>query len=390
MLKSCRREAAGMLGVMAIIAVFVLMTVLLACRVAVAQDNVAELCSLKTRRKTYESISQALSSLNDTQLEDLLKTATHVSTGYGQNCVLQLNGMRVFIKKIPLTDLELKPENVQSTANMFKLPLWYQYGIGSAGFGAWRELEAHKMATDWVLSGACENFPLMYHWRVVPGKMSREGCQRDIDEAVAYWDNSETVRARLEAMAHASSFLVLFLEYIPQTLDVWLTQQFKYGSDVVDLAVIMIEKNLNATASFMAASGMHHFDAHFENILTDGVRLYFGDMGLAVCSTFDLSPDERIFFEQHRLYDTSYVKAALASELLSRITSSRKKYKRLRQEYAQGRQDILYSATVTDVLKRCAPHAQVLHSFLSQLRKGSKQTPYPVKTVERVCNAKHE
>lgn len=46
---------------------------------------------------------------------------------------------------MPLTDVELRPENVRSTANLFGLPTFYQYGVGSAGFGARRELAVHLM-----------------------------------------------------------------------------------------------------------------------------------------------------------------------------------------------------------------------------------------------------
>jgi hypothetical protein len=37
---------------------------------------------------------------------------------------------------VPLTDLEQLPQHFMSTANIFGLPLSYQYGVGSAGFGA--------------------------------------------------------------------------------------------------------------------------------------------------------------------------------------------------------------------------------------------------------------
>ncbi|MFF2503082.1 hypothetical protein ACFVTY_06840 [Streptomyces sp. NPDC058067] len=49
----------------------------------------------------------------------------------------------------------------------------------------------------------------------------------------------------------------------------------------------------------MNSRGLLHFDAHFQNILTDGRRLYFADFGLALSSRFDLSPSEAGFFERH-------------------------------------------------------------------------------------------
>lgn len=38
------------------------------------------------------------------------------------------------------------------TSNIHNLPLFYNYGIGSAGFGCWRELGFHIKASNWILS----------------------------------------------------------------------------------------------------------------------------------------------------------------------------------------------------------------------------------------------
>ncbi len=46
--------------------------------------------------------------------------------------------------------------------------MYYHYGIGSAGFGVFRELVANIKITNWVLEGAITNFPLLYHYRVIP------------------------------------------------------------------------------------------------------------------------------------------------------------------------------------------------------------------------------
>ena len=75
------------------------------------------------------------------------------------------SGVQVFVKKVPLTELERRSEHVMSTANLFGLPAFYQYPLGSAGFGAWRELAAHVMTTNWVLAGGYQGFPLLFGWR---------------------------------------------------------------------------------------------------------------------------------------------------------------------------------------------------------------------------------
>ena len=55
-----------------------------------------------------------------------------------------------------------------STKNLYDLPTYYQYGVGSAGFGVFRELVANIKTTNWVLQGAIANFPLLYHARIIP------------------------------------------------------------------------------------------------------------------------------------------------------------------------------------------------------------------------------
>ncbi|MBL8676828.1 MAG: hypothetical protein JNJ47_05335, partial [Alphaproteobacteria bacterium] len=129
---------------------------------------------IANRIMTYRTIASKLESLSNQELSELLEKAEPVYSGMGGTSVLlKIDRVSIFAKKIPLTDIEMLPENIMSTANLFNLPLYYQYGIGSAGFGAWRELSAHIMSTGWVLRDECPNFPLMYHWRILPDSMSK-------------------------------------------------------------------------------------------------------------------------------------------------------------------------------------------------------------------------
>ena len=52
----------------------------------------------------------------------------------GKSALISIDDTPVFVKKVPLTDLEQLPQHFMSTANIFDLPLSYQYGVGSAGF----------------------------------------------------------------------------------------------------------------------------------------------------------------------------------------------------------------------------------------------------------------
>ena len=123
---------------------------------------------------------------------------------------------------------------------------------GSLGFGAWRELAANTMTTNWVLAKQTEAFPLMYHWRVLPGTAPLAEELADIDRVVAYRDSSAAVRRRVNALAQASASVALFLEYIPQRLDTWLTErgQLAAGPDAVAAACLMVQQRLSADNDF--------------------------------------------------------------------------------------------------------------------------------------------
>ncbi|MGN5637018.1 protein kinase family protein, partial [Streptomyces sp. AC154] len=180
------------------------------------------------RLAAHRSVSTHLSLLSDHRLRELVRAAAPTGAGIGgRSAELDVCGRRVFVKRVPLTDLELRPENVRSTANLFGLPVFYQYGIGSAGFGAWRELAAHTITTDWVLGDDWPDFPLMYHWRVLPDSAPQGFVDEfgGIDGAVAHWEGSSAVRHRLEAIGGSSASLVLFLEQVPQTLAAWLGER---------------------------------------------------------------------------------------------------------------------------------------------------------------------
>ncbi|MCW2874281.1 MAG: hypothetical protein JWL99_5601, partial [Streptomyces oryziradicis] len=162
------------------------------------------------RLAAYGTVATHLSLLSDRRLSEVVAAVVPLGSGIGgRSAELEIDGTRVFVKRVPLTDIELWPQNARSTANLFRLPMFYQYGVGSAGFGAWRELAVHTMTTNWVLGNEYEGFPLMYHWRVLPDSPP-EGFVDEfggIDGAVVHWDDSPAVRERLEAIGRSSSSL---------------------------------------------------------------------------------------------------------------------------------------------------------------------------------------
>ncbi len=337
-----------------------------------------------TRIKTYCHVSTELAALSDSKLVELLTKAKpmHVGIG-GRSALLGIDGTNVFVKKICLSDLERQPENVMSTANLFDLPLFYQYGIGSAGFGAWRELLAHIMTTNWVISGECPNFPIMYHWRILPNDPTdlHVGHWGDLDSYAKYWEDSPAIRRRAEAIHNASAHIVLFLEYIPQNLHQWLGEQLSEGGKKAEWAVDFALENLKLTNDFINAHGLLHFDAHFANILTDGKRLYFSDFGLALSSKFELTKLESDFLKMHKNYDHCSTAVNLLHCIITSLFGEEQWVLRLR-EYLNGELGEL-PPSIASIIKQYASIAFAMDVFYSKLQKEDKSTPYPVDELER-------
>lgn len=337
------------------------------------------------RKNNYHTASSHLADLSDAELIALLANAKPLHAGIGgTSTLLSIEDTKIFIKKIPLTDLELLPHNRQSTTNIFDLPLYYQYGVGSAGFGAWREHATHIMTTQWVLTGECANFPLLYHWRILPNDPTDLNIAywNDIEKYCQYWENSDSIRKRIEALNKASSHITLFLEYVPQNLHQWLQAQII--DNQAENAIQFVEQELITTNHFMHNHGLIHFDAHFENILTDGEHLYFSDFGLALSNQFTLTQPERDFFKVHQYYDQSCAAVNLL-HLHCIITSlySTRPWEVQLSQCINDKQSTLAPA-IKAIIQKYAPIALTMDTFFQKLQKESKLTPYPAEYIDNL------
>src|SRR6185503_16589107 len=170
---------------------------------------------ITTRRCRHDHMSASLAARSDDDLATLLHAAPAGAVGVGGgSSVFDVDGVPVFAKRIPITDRELA--NPHCTANLFDLPIYCQYGMhrhAGPGFGAWRELAANMIITEGILAGEAESFPLLYHWRVLPGRPPIASEHLDIDAVVAHFGGAPTMRVRFEELAGAASSLVLFHEY---------------------------------------------------------------------------------------------------------------------------------------------------------------------------------
>lgn len=251
---------------------------------------------IELRKKRYFKLSSQIAHLDNAQLRCLFANSysNESSTGWGMNHTIVLGESKVFVKRIPVTNIEY--ENQFSTKNLYNLPTYCNYGFGSTGFGVFRELVTHIKTTNWVLEGEIANFPLMYHYRIVPFFGKRVNVDRSrLKDYVEYWGNSENAGKYVLDRAIANYELVLFLEYIPYILETWLRE----NPNKLQLAL----DDLRTTIDFLRTKGIIHFDAHFRNILTDGEQTYLTDFGLVLGKSFSLTSYEESFFEQNTFYD---------------------------------------------------------------------------------------
>jgi hypothetical protein len=353
--------------------------------------------SLDDRRERYFALSSRLAQVDSRQLAAWLE-GTGSGHGWGGTHVLKLGGDKVFVKRIPLTELEY--ENLYSTANLYQMPALYNYGVGSAGFGAFRELVAHVKTTNWVLDGACPNFPLLYHSRIVPFT----GTRGELDEErhqgyVRYWNSEPSIDRYIRARHRAKHEVILFLEHFPHVLARWIEQNPEGWRTVI--------REMSTAISFLRGQGVIHFDAHFWNIVVGEGIPYLTDFGLVLDRGFTLIPRERTFFRRHVDYDYAEFFASVGSQVthLYRRAPARAR-KRLARRYGlpvEPSHDLLFDTLVENIeeihAERLLPldeayvetvtrHRKLIllmADFFSRMgRNDRKNTPYPHSAIRRL------
>ena len=339
---------------------------------------------MEERSKVFQKLNPYLEKLDESDLRELLKSAESKNTTLGgTSFVIKVNGTPVFVKKIPLTEIEMLPKNKRSTRNIFNLPLFYQYGVGSTGFGAWRELAAHEMTTQWVLKGKIPNFPILYHSRVLKRNISNPRDPKTIgatEENIRYWENDQNIGKRLENIDNATYELVLFLEFVPHNLSKWMRAELPKARKPLEV-VDRVFGQLTKVNDFMRTNRFMHFDAHFKNILTDGEDVFFTDFGLAISDKFQLSEEEKLFFNKHiKTYDQVYSIVNMVREVLSSFIKRPRGRMNLRQ--ILDLKDATFPTSLEPFLEKYLDTALQMDDFLVALCDKSKLTAYPKETLE--------
>ncbi|WP_107655617.1 BUD32 family EKC/KEOPS complex subunit [Nocardia suismassiliense] len=328
------------------------------------------------RSGRHRRLSALLVSCSDIQLAEFMDTGRSNSAGVGGgSAVIEVDAVQVFVKRIPLTDRELAHRG--STANLFDLPMFCQYGIGGPSFNAWRELAANVIVTDGVLAGRTQSFPMLDHWRVLPGRSRIAAEHADIDAVVVAQGGHPAVRARLEALAAATSSLVVFCEYIPHTMSDLLREK------PADKATA-VARQLSEMVTFLGDRELLHMDGHFGNMRSDGERIYLSDFGLATSPHFDLSTAERAFAERHTTHDADYAAMRLVNWLVTDVCGIPTPLNGgpvARNEYvlqcAAGHIPDDVPLAVAAVLSRYAPAAAKMNAFYWKLFGGDIHAEYP-------------
>jgi hypothetical protein len=337
------------------------------------------------RSTAHREVAAQLAAMPDAELRAVLRQ--HAASGTdgigGSKVAIEVGGRKVFVKLVPLTDVE-REAGPASTRNLFDLPAWYQYGVGpgSTGFNVWREVASHEIASAWVLGGACRNFPLLHHWRVLP-HWGSTSAGMDIAGMVHFWGDSIAVEARLRALETSTAVVALFLEHVPQAVGDWLADQL--ANDTVECAdsVALVEQELLGAVAHMRSQGFIHFDAHFDNALTDGRRIYLSDFGLATAFRFELSRAEQQFAQLRADHDLAYCAARLVNAIVSGRAAGVHDA-RSRNDYVQRCAESGHASGLgpfAETVVRYAPVASVMNDFYWQLHDAELHTSFPAASV---------
>lgn len=333
---------------------------------------------LAIRYAAHQRVAAQLAKLGDEELLQHLRSDTQLIDRGHTTLALPRSDSRVFVKLLPLSARELGSHDERPTANIFGLPVYYNYRLGGLGFGAWRELEVHRLANEWVVSGRCPSFPLLHHWRILPMV-----CRPCPDRSnVQRWGDCPAIQERVSSLGQATSSAALFLECLPLTLGQWIGGQLARHPDPAAL-IASVEDRLVQLLEFTRAQGLLHMDAHFENVLTDGDQLYLSDHGLALWQGFELGYDEQQFFERHQNFDFCTTITSLVHAVVSHY-DSREDWRQVVRELEDGARHDMPDGVRSYVARR-GPLALAIGEFYRRLL-ADLTTPYPAAALQALLD----
>ncbi len=241
---------------------------------------------MESRIKLFDKITHDLLYLNDKEILDLT-TGKSNEIKWGETGIIKLNRNKIFFKKIPIAKLFYSSQF--DTSNLYDLPAFYNYGFGSAGINPWRELDTHINVTKWVLTGECEHFPLMYHYRIVKDD-EKNFNKGDSPKLMERYGNNKNISRYLDDRFNCEYKIICFLEFIPHVLYNYIEKHRYFFPKAIS--------QINLILDFLESKGILHTDAHWGNYLVDSKsQVYITDFGLLLDKNFKLDSKEKKFFK---------------------------------------------------------------------------------------------
>lgn len=138
----------------------------------------------------------------------------------------------------------------------------------------------------------------------------------------------------------------------------------------------------------MNAGGLFHFDAHFDNLLTDGNRVYFADFGLATSPSFDLSEREHEFLSRNADHDMAHTITRLVDWLVDTFVdppnwAARNSF--IENVASTGSTAVRMNPSARRIIERYSPVAAAVNAFYAQLLMHDRRTLFPTDAVRHAC-----
>ena len=271
------------------------------CGVTYGVEVMGDEATIAERLAKAGNDCNAIKRLSD---DDLASLIDDPAPGWGTTERVAVDGTQVFIKRLPVTTLEL--DSGGSTANLYGIPTYLNYPYGSPGLSVARELQFALKATRWVQDGTRTDFPILLHHRVIE-RGDRVGEGAALGGYTAYRGDEPAMNRYLADRARAPAELVLCFEDIPHSATDWITLHPADASWIVD--------DVQKTIGFLQSRGIVHFDVDMFNVLTDGRHTYLADYGLVMDSEFELDGAERRFLSANRHFDDGNLILSLGHQL---------------------------------------------------------------------------
>lgn len=240
------------------------------------------------RHELYNKISEKLIVLTDEEINKLTSIQSD-KIKWGVYGTINLDGNDIFFKKLPLSDKFAL--NQYNTGNLYDIPVNCNYGFGTAGVNPWRELITHIKTSNWVLTKQIENFPLLYHYRII--KDDEQNFETGMSEQLLERFNYKNYHLYLEERAKCKYKIVMFLEFIPSMLYKIIEKDKNYIKEFFPESKKILD--------FLESNGILHLDTHWGNYLVDSNnKLYLTDFGLVLDKNYDLDENEKLFMDNNK------------------------------------------------------------------------------------------